>query len=264
MVLAEEHRHTMVLDQAALLKVLDAPKTGGIGSGRRLRRSIRPLIEAELSAVIGAEPHQRTEARTAQRNGHRPRTVSTAAGELELKIPKLQAGSFFPSLVERGRRVDQSLFTVIMEAVHGTSTRNVDDLVRDLGADTGIRGVADLRRPRRQCRRVPDRSLRDQTFRTCSRRHLLQGLHRIVSKAVVVATSVAAHGHREVLSGSTSGTARTARSGPRSCARCGPAMRGTSGHLRRPRRPAGGHHLRPARRLLAKMQTQAPWPDRVG
>jgi transposase-like protein len=63
------------------------------------------------------------------RNGHRPRTITTTARDLELKIPRLRAGSFFPSLLERRRRVDQPLFAVIMEAyLHGTSTRKVDDL----------------------------------------------------------------------------------------------------------------------------------------
>ena len=57
---------------------------------------------------------------------------------MELRIPKLRTGSFFPSLLERRRRVDQALFAVIMEAyLHGVSTRKVDDLVK-LGADTGI------------------------------------------------------------------------------------------------------------------------------
>lgn len=56
-----------------------------------------------------------------------------------MRVPKLRQGSFFPSLLERRRRVDQALFAVVMEAyVHGVSTRNVDDLVKALGADTGI------------------------------------------------------------------------------------------------------------------------------
>jgi putative transposase len=66
--------------------------------------------------VIGAEPHQRTPERLAQRNGHRGRVLTTSAGDLELRIPKLRAGSFFPSLLERRRRVDQALFAVVMEA----------------------------------------------------------------------------------------------------------------------------------------------------
>ena len=73
------------------------------------------------------------------RNGSRPRVLSTAAGDLELAIPKLRTGSFFPSLLERRRRVDQALFAVIMEAyLHGVSTRKVDDLVKALGIDSGI------------------------------------------------------------------------------------------------------------------------------
>jgi transposase-like protein len=64
--------------------------------------------------VIGAAPHERSGTRTALRNGHRPRTLTTPAGDLELRIPKLRAGSFFPSLLERRRRVDQALFAVVM------------------------------------------------------------------------------------------------------------------------------------------------------
>src|SRR3712207_5992785 len=76
-------------------------------------------------------PHERTESRTAQRNGSRPRTLTTTAGDLELRIPKLHAGSFFPCLLERRRRIDQALFAVVMEAyLHGVSTRKVDDLDR--------------------------------------------------------------------------------------------------------------------------------------
>ena len=94
--------------------------------------------------MIGAAPHQRTPDRLGQRNGHRPRVLATTAGDLELRIPKLRipklrAGSFFPSLLERRRRVDQALFAVVMEAyLHGVSTRKVDDLVKALGADSGI------------------------------------------------------------------------------------------------------------------------------
>jgi putative transposase len=97
------------------------------------------LIEAEATAVIGAGPDERTESRTAQRNGHRPKLISTAAGDVELAIPKLRRGSFFLSLLERRRRIDRALYAVVMEAyVHGISTRKVDDLVKALGAASGI------------------------------------------------------------------------------------------------------------------------------
>jgi putative transposase len=120
----------VALDQSALLEVLDALKAAQVDD--RIRQAAQTiyqaLIEAELTAVIGAGPHQRTPERSAQRNGHRPRLLATTAGDLELRIPKLRAGSFFPSLLERRRRVDQALFAVVMEAyLHGVSTRKVDD-----------------------------------------------------------------------------------------------------------------------------------------
>jgi putative transposase len=175
--------------------------------------------------VIGAAPHQRTEARLGQRNGHRPRLLATTAGDLELRIPKLRAGSFFPSLLERRRRVDQALFAVVMEAyLHGVSTRKVDDLVRALGADSGIsksevsRICADLDG---EVGAFRDRSLAGQAFpyvfvdaTYCKARVN----RRVVSQAVVVATGVCGDGRREVL-GLGWATARTGRSGRRSCAR---------------------------------------------
>jgi putative transposase len=198
----------MALDQSALLEVLEMLKGGDVEE--RVRRAAttiyQALIEAELTAVIGAGPHERTPERVAQRNGHRPKTITTTAGDLELRIPKLRSGSFFPSLLERRRRVDQSLFAVIMEAyLHGTSTRKVDDLVKALGADSGIsksevsRICAELDV---EVAAFRDRSLSQQPFRYvfldatyCKARVD----HRVVSQAVVVATGVAADGRREVL-----------------------------------------------------------------
>jgi transposase-like protein len=198
----------MALDQSALLEVLEALKAAEVDD--RIRQAAeaiyQALIEAELASVIGALPHQRTDTRTAHRNGHRPRVLASTAGDLELRIPKLRAGSFFPSLLERRRRVDQSLFAVIMEAyLHGTSTRKVDDLVKALGADSGIsksevsRICTDLDT---EVAAFRDRSLAGQAFpyvfldaTYCKARVD----HRVVSQAVVVATGVAADGHREVL-----------------------------------------------------------------
>ena len=91
---------------------------------------LQALIEAEATGVIGAAPHERSDERTNYRNGHRPRLLSTKAGDIELKIPKLRQGSFFPQILERRRRIDRALYAVVMEAyVHGVSTRKVDDLV---------------------------------------------------------------------------------------------------------------------------------------
>lgn len=74
-----------------------------------------------------------------ERNGHRPRTLSTEAGDIELGIPKLRKGSFFPSILEPRRRIDQHLYAVVMEAyVQGVSTWAVDELVQALGIGAGI------------------------------------------------------------------------------------------------------------------------------
>src|SRR3954471_14539692 len=131
----------MALDHAALLEVLDTLKAGDAGERIRVAAETmyQALIDTELSATIGAQPWERSETRTAQRNGSRPRTLSTNAGDLQLRIPKLRTGSFFPSLLDRRRRVDQALSAVVMEAyLHGVSTRKVDDLVQALGVASGI------------------------------------------------------------------------------------------------------------------------------
>jgi putative transposase len=198
----------MALDQSALLEVLDALKAADVGD--RVRQAAetvyQALIEAELTETIGAALHERSEHRTNLRNGHRTRILSTTAGDLELRIPKLRTGSFFPSLLERRRRVDQALFAVVMEAyLHGVSTRKVDDLVKALGADTGIsksevsRICADLDQ---EVGAFRDRRLADQQFpyvfldaTYCKARVN----HRVVSQAVVIATGVRADGWREVL-----------------------------------------------------------------
>ena len=131
----------MALTESDLSDLLAALRAGEMTDPIRtsLEWILQQLIEAEATALIGAAPHERTESRTTQRNGHRPRLLSTKAGDLELKIPKLREGSFFPSLLERRRRIDRALFAVVMEAyVHGISTRKVDDLVQALGVGTGI------------------------------------------------------------------------------------------------------------------------------
>jgi putative transposase len=87
----------MALDQSALLEVLETLKAADVEDGIKQAATTiyQALIEAELTAVIGAGPHERSEARTAQRNGYRPKTVTTRAGGLELRIAKLRSGTFF-------------------------------------------------------------------------------------------------------------------------------------------------------------------------
>jgi transposase-like protein len=131
----------VTLTQCDVNELLDALRAGGdidvIRKGVEL--VLQALIEAEATEHIGAGRYERSESRTTQRNGHRDRLLATKAGDVELRIPKLRQGSFFPSILERRRRIDRALFAVVMEAyVHGVSTRKVDDLVAALGAASGI------------------------------------------------------------------------------------------------------------------------------
>jgi putative transposase len=96
---------------------------------------VQQLMEAEVSEFVGAARGERApEERLTHRNGYRPRPWATRAGELELAIPKLRRGSYFPSFLEPRRRSEQALVSVVQEAyVAGVSTRKVDQVVESLG-----------------------------------------------------------------------------------------------------------------------------------
>jgi putative transposase len=198
----------MALDQSALIDLLGQLKQTDVTDRIRSATEMlyQELIDAEATAFIGAAPFERSDGRTAQRNGTRPRVLTTRTGDLNLKIPKLRQGSFFPSLLERRRRVDQALFAVVMEAyLHGVSTRKVDDLVKALGADTGIsksevsRICADLD-AEVGAFRDRDLSAMDYPYVFLDATYCKARVgHRVVSQAVVVAFGVAADGRREVL-----------------------------------------------------------------
>ena len=131
----------MALSQSALSELLDAIRAGGSADVLReaMTLVLQELIELEAAQAIGAGRYERTDDRTTHRNGSRSRLLSTKAGDVELRIPKLRTGSFFPALLEPRRRIDRALWAVVMEAyVHGVSTRKVDDLVAALGIDAGI------------------------------------------------------------------------------------------------------------------------------
>ena len=156
--------------------------------------------------MIGAQRYERTPERTNRRNGKRLKTVATTAGEVELAIPKLRTGSFFPSLLHPRRRVDKALYAVICQAwIEGVSTRKVDDLVKALGNESGIsRSTVS-----RICKDIDEgvkeflaRSL-DHTwfpylFVDATYLDVRVG-HRVVCRALVVATGVSAEGRREIL-----------------------------------------------------------------
>ena len=103
-----------------------------------LENGIQSIIEAELSARLGAEPYQRVEGRTNYRNGYRERKepLSTGLGPISVSIPKLRNGSFYPSILEQYQRVDRALISIISEAYFaGVSTRKMSKLFMDLGLE---------------------------------------------------------------------------------------------------------------------------------
>ena len=199
----------MALSQSVVSELLDAFRAGaGVDLIREsVRLVLQELIEVEATEVIGAAPYERSETRTNERNGSRPRLLATQAGDVELSIPKLRKGSFFPSILEPRRRIDQALYAVVMEAyVAGVSTRSVDDLVAALGIASGIsksevsRICAGLDEIVGGFRTRPlDHVEFPYVYLDATYLHVRNQSSQVVSMAVVVATGITAEGNREIL-----------------------------------------------------------------
>ncbi len=197
----------MVKQRMDLLELLR--KRGMDGDVDLLREALRVLVDgimdAEVSAQIGAQHGERSPERVTYRNGYRNRTWDTRVGTMELHIPKLREGSYFPSLLEPRRRSEKALLSVIQQAyVEGVSTRRVDDLIQALGCD-GI-SSSQVSRICEQLDEVVDsflgRPLDGGPYPYVWLDGLTQQVReggRIVNVCVVVATGVNAEGQREIL-----------------------------------------------------------------
>jgi len=197
----------MALNDSALLEMIEMLRTadGGELMRRLLGGMLQAVVDAEATAHIGAGVHERSEDRTTQRNGTRDKTVTTTAGDLTVKIPKVRTGSFFPALLSPRRRIDVALHAVVMQAyVEGVSTRRVDDLVIAMGG-TGI-SKSEVSRICGQLdaevaiwrTRTLDHTAFPYVFLDATYCKVRLG-GRVVSQAVVIATGVSADGRREVL-----------------------------------------------------------------
>ena len=197
----------MVKESVNLLELLRKQAAGG--DLDFLREAVAVLaeavMEAEVAAQVGAGYGERSETRLTRRNGYRPRRWDTRAGSIELQIPKLRQGSYFPALLEPRRRAERALLAVVQQAyVEGVSTRRVDDLVRSLGCE----GISKSQ-VSRICSELDtvvtsflERPLDGGPYRYLWLDALTQRVReegRIAQVSVVVATAVNADGKREVL-----------------------------------------------------------------
>jgi putative transposase len=170
-----------------------------------VRTLAQALMEVEVAAQIGAEHGERSPQRVTQRNGYRPRDWDTRVGTVGLQVPKLRAGSYFPSLLEPRRRAERALAAVVMQCyVEGVSTRRVDDVARAMG----VEGIS-----KSQVSRICGEL--DELVAAWRNRPLDAGPYpfvwidalsmkvreggRICNTAVLVATACNADGHREII-----------------------------------------------------------------
>jgi putative transposase len=162
------------------------------------------LMEIEVAQHVGAERHERSPTRTGQRNGYRARDWDTRVGSIELRVPRVRDGGYFPALLEPRTRAERALVAVVQEAyVGGVSTRRVDDLVKALGMDGISKSQvsrlcaeldAEVERFRTRPLAAPYRYLwLDATFVK------VRDAGRVGNQAVVVAVGVTDAGVREVL-----------------------------------------------------------------
>jgi putative transposase len=196
----------VAVSKMELLELVSKAEAGDVDFLREgVRVLAQALMEAEVSAQIGAEHGERTLDRVTHRNGYRLRDWDTRAGTIELAIPRVRQGSYLPSILEPRRRAERALTAVVAQCyVEGVSTRRVDDVARAMGLD-GIsksqvsRMCAELDEVVAAWRNRP-LDARPYAFVWLDALVVKVREHgRVANTAALVATGVNADGHREVL-----------------------------------------------------------------
>jgi putative transposase len=172
-----------------------------------LQTIINALLSADADAVVGAEWGQPSPARTTRRNGYRHRSLDTRVGTVDVAIPKLRTGTYFPEwLLERRKRAESALITVVADCyLVGVSTRRMYKLVKTLGIDSlsksrVSRMAADLDQTVEEFRHRPLGDAGPFTFVAADALTMkVREGGRVINAVVLVATGVNADGHREVL-----------------------------------------------------------------
>ncbi len=165
---------------------------------------LQMLMEADVEGMIGAGRHERSPERVTWRNGYRERTLDTRLGSLQLRIPKLRQGSYFPPFLEARKTSEKALVAVIQEAwIGGVSTRKVDDLVQAMGL-TGISKSQVSKLSKEIDERVNaflDRPLEGEwPYLWLDATYLRQREGgRVVSVAAIIAVAVNTEGKREIV-----------------------------------------------------------------
>ena len=197
----------MAITKMELLELMRNAEGGDVDFLREgVRVLAQALMEAEVCAQVGVEHGERApDRRSAQRNGYRDRGWDTRAGTVELRIPKLRSGSYYPGFLEARRRAEKALCAVVAQCyVEGVSTRRVDDVAKAMG----VEGISKSQ-VSRMCAEL------DEVVDAWRNRPLDAGPYtfvwidaltmkvreggRIVNTAVLVATGVNAEGHRQIL-----------------------------------------------------------------
>ncbi|GAA3587982.1 MULTISPECIES: IS256 family transposase [Pseudonocardiaceae] len=172
-----------------------------------LQTIINQLLSADADAVVGAEYGRRSSGRTTQRNGYRHRDLDTRLGTIDVAVPKLRKGSYFPEwLLERRKRAESALITVVADCyLAGVSTRRMDKLVKQLGIDSlsksqVSRMATDLDQIVEEFRHRPLGEAGPFTFLAADALTMkVREGGRVINAAVLLATGVNGDGHREVL-----------------------------------------------------------------